>query len=99
MALIGCGMNIMYQRLILLAIVVAVFVVVGIGFAWTWRPAIDPISAGGIPKADRRTVQVGAELATIGNCNDCHMTRSGRAFAGGRALPTTFGTLFEQHHA
>jgi mono/diheme cytochrome c family protein len=97
MALIGCGMNIMYRCLILLAIVVAVFVVVGIGFAWTWRPAIDPISAGGIPKADRRTVQVGAELATIGNCNDCHMTRSGRPFAGGRALPTSFGTIFSSN--
>ena len=87
----------MHLRLILLGIVVALSLFAAAGFAWTWHPAIEPISPGEMPNADLRTVQIGAELATVGNCSDCHTTRSDRPFAGGRAIPTPFGTIFSSN--
>jgi len=39
-------------------------------------------------------VQRGATLAAIGNCDVCHTAPGGREFAGGRALPTPFGTVY-----
>ncbi len=35
----------------------------------------------------------GAYLARVGNCRGCHTTPDGIAFAGGRELPTPFGTF------
>jgi mono/diheme cytochrome c family protein len=39
-------------------------------------------------------VRHGAELAAIGNCDVCHTVPGGKPFAGGRAVPTPFGTIF-----
>lgn len=36
----------------------------------------------------------GAELAAIGDCSVCHTTRNGPSFAGGRAIPTPFGSVY-----
>jgi mono/diheme cytochrome c family protein len=36
----------------------------------------------------------GAELAAIGNCSDCHTKDVGVPYAGGRALPAPFGTIY-----
>jgi mono/diheme cytochrome c family protein len=36
----------------------------------------------------------GAYLARIGNCMGCHTARGGPAYAGGRGVPTPFGTVF-----
>ena len=36
----------------------------------------------------------GAYLAKVGNCAACHTARGGAAFAGGKAIPTPFGTVF-----
>jgi mono/diheme cytochrome c family protein len=35
----------------------------------------------------------GAELSAIGNCKACHTADDGKPFAGGRPLPTPFGTV------
>ena len=43
---------------------------------------------------DAALVARGAELAAIGNCGDCHTAPGGRAYAGGRALHTPFGTVY-----
>jgi mono/diheme cytochrome c family protein len=43
---------------------------------------------------DPARIAKGAELAAIGNCRVCHTAESGAPFAGGRALPTPFGTIF-----
>ena len=73
---------------LLVALGVAIFV-----FA-AWRPAIAPVespSAGNFaPDLARR----GAQLAAIGNCDVCHTVAGGKPFAGGRAVPTPFGTIF-----
>jgi mono/diheme cytochrome c family protein len=36
----------------------------------------------------------GAYLAIAGNCAGCHTARGGLPYAGGRAIPTPFGTVF-----
>lgn len=65
--------------------------------AWVWQanrfdatltesPATVPTSAA--------TVERGRTLATLGNCQTCHTTRGGTPFAGGRGIPTPFGTVF-----
>jgi mono/diheme cytochrome c family protein len=76
---------------------VALFVVciaIVIGFvAWAWRSAIDPIG----PQAQNfspELVQRGATLAALGDCNTCHTAPGGRAFSGGLALATPFGTIY-----
>jgi len=39
-------------------------------------------------------VQRGAYLARAGNCGGCHTDRGGAPYAGGRAIPTPFGTVY-----
>src|SRR6202021_2963454 len=39
----------------------------------------------------------GRELALVGDCNVCHTRPGGAAFAGGRAIPTPFGTLYSSN--
>lgn len=36
----------------------------------------------------------GRYLALLGNCQGCHTQRGGAPFAGGRAIPTPFGTVY-----
>src|SRR5262249_15413544 len=79
---------------IILGILLVVILLIGAALAWTWQPSIAPISANERMHADRQTVAHGAALAAIGNCNDCHATDGGAPFAGGRPIPTPFGTIF-----
>lgn len=39
-------------------------------------------------------VRTGEYLARAGNCIACHTTQGGARFAGGRAMPTPFGTIY-----
>lgn len=87
----------MRLRPIMLGILVALVLVVLGGLAWTWRSAMAPISASDRPAAAIQIVAHGAALASIGNCNDCHVTATGKAFAGGRPLRTPFGTIFSSN--
>jgi len=80
------------HRVILAVLAAGVLVAVG-GLAWAWRPAIAPISANQTI-SDRKTIDRGAELAAIGNCSDCHTKDVGLPYAGSRALPTPFGTIY-----
>jgi mono/diheme cytochrome c family protein len=61
--------------------------------AYAWYPAIaadDQRQAAFDPKL----VAKGAELALIGNCNTCHTREGGTPYAGGRPVPTPFGTIY-----
>jgi mono/diheme cytochrome c family protein len=49
-----------------------------------------PASATASPELVAR----GEYLARAGNCMGCHTERGGAAFAGGRGVPTPFGTVF-----
>ncbi len=74
----------------------AVIVVLGAaGFAAiAWRPEVALIAP--LPRAtfDQKDIERGAALAAIGNCNVCHTAPGGKFYAGGRALPTPFGTIY-----
>jgi mono/diheme cytochrome c family protein len=87
----------MLLRRIVFCIVAAIVLVIVGGFAWTWRPALDPVALNERANEDEQVVRHGAELAAIGNCNDCHMRASGRPYAGGRSLPTPFGTIYSSN--
>lgn len=67
----------------------------GAGVAWLNQRGEPPIPAGAVP-ADGTPAQVerGAYLARAGNCAACHTARGGAAYAGGRGIPTPFGTVF-----
>ncbi len=84
----------MRLRGFLLGILAAIVIVILGGIAWVWRPEIAPISASQESTQDRRVIRHGASLAAIGNCNDCHVSNAGKAYAGGRSIPTPFGTIF-----
>jgi mono/diheme cytochrome c family protein len=46
------------------------------------------------PPPSAELIARGQYLATAGNCAGCHTARGGAALAGGRALPTPFGTFY-----
>jgi mono/diheme cytochrome c family protein len=66
-------------------------------FALAWRPAIATIEPPAPQSFDAALVKRGRDLAAIGNCNDCHTVRGGKAFAGGLPVPTPFGTIFSSN--
>ena len=73
------------------AAIVAILLIAS-GFAAIWRPAIPPIDLRGEFPADR--IARGAELAAVGDCAVCHTDATGHAYAGGRGVPTPFGTVY-----
>src|SRR6185369_10315539 len=62
------------------------------------RPAIAatviaPVDPPPRASFDEQMVARGAQLNAIGNCETCHTSVGGKAFAGGRPLKTPFGTV------
>ena len=57
-------------------------------------PAIAVIEPPPRSAFDPTLMKRGAELAAIGNCAICHTAPGGAAFAGGRPIPTPFGTIY-----
>ncbi|MBV9153611.1 MAG: cytochrome c [Alphaproteobacteria bacterium] len=43
---------------------------------------------------DNDLIKRGAGLAALGNCDVCHTVPGGAAYAGGRPIPTPFGTIY-----
>src|SRR3984893_17101959 len=66
-------------------------------FAVVWRPAISATEPPAPQSFDTALVKRGRDLAAIGNCNDCHTLRGGKAFAGGLPVPTPFGTIYSSN--
>jgi mono/diheme cytochrome c family protein len=62
-----------------------------------WRPAIPAVEPPAPQSFDPALVKRGRDLAAIGNCNDCHTLRGGKAFAGGLPVPTPFGTIYSSN--
>jgi mono/diheme cytochrome c family protein len=46
------------------------------------------------PPPNTDTVSRGRQLVALGDCQSCHTTRGGAPFAGGRPIPTPFGTFY-----
>jgi mono/diheme cytochrome c family protein len=62
--------------------------------AWIGAPRPPPVATAAPAGFDRAEVVRGAALAALGNCRTCHTAEVGRAYAGGKALPTPFGTIY-----
>src|SRR6478736_7465041 len=79
--------------------IVAVVLLAGAAaaFAIAWRPAIAAVEPPSPQSFDAALVKKGRDLAAIGNCNDCHTVRGGKAFAGGLAVPTPFGAIYSSN--
>ncbi|MGZ9719509.1 c-type cytochrome [Rhizobium miluonense] len=66
--------------------------------AWiVYEPEIPKIARPDVSSFDPKLVQKGEQLATVGDCIVCHTAPNGRPFAGSRALPTPFGTLYSDN--
>lgn len=76
------------------AILVIVVVCIVVGALLVWKPQIDPVETENASAFNSGLVAKGAELAAIGNCADCHTAPGGKSYAGSRALPTPFGTIY-----
>jgi len=78
---------------------VSAAIVTGLGLAaWlVYEPPIAKIRRPSASDFDRNLVVRGEQLATVGDCIVCHTAPNGAPFAGARALPTPFGTLFSNN--
>lgn len=81
------------RKIMIGALAVAGIAAVG-AFVVAWRPQLAEITTPARAMFDPAIVKRGRELAALGNCNDCHMARDGKPFAGGLPVPTPFGTIY-----
>ena len=79
----------------LLSACVLVLLALGGWALWPSQPL--SVSTGTDAPATPALVEQGRYLATLGNCQHCHTARGQAPFAGGRALPTPFGTVFSSN--
>lgn len=83
--------------LIVIVIVIAVVVLVVLIYRWIQVPPLAPLPE---PTAERTSggawpdVARGRYLVQAGDCMACHTADGGQPFAGGRAVPTPFGTIY-----
>ena len=80
------------MRRLLFSLVALVALLTAAGFGLlAWQRSLGdatPLSTAPV------SLERGAYLAAIGNCAGCHTARGGERLAGGRAIPTPFGTVF-----
>ncbi len=62
--------------------------------AWLNVRGEAPLDAAAGAPASAELVARGAYLARAGNCIGCHTLPGGAAYAGGRGVPTPFGTIY-----
>jgi mono/diheme cytochrome c family protein len=63
-------------------------------FVTTRHAEIAALDAASRPAFDKAAIEAGARLAAIGNCDICHTVGGGPVYAGGRPIPTPFGTIY-----
>ncbi|MGM9513560.1 c-type cytochrome [Roseateles sp. DB2] len=89
----------MKRRIRLAARLLGGMLLAGSGLAlWVWlanRPAPLPPSPPAVAPAEM--LARGAYLARVGNCAGCHTAPGGAPLAGGRAVPTPFGTVYSSN--
>jgi len=71
----------------------------GLGIAaWVvYEPEIPKIPRPAASSFSADQIKRGEQLATVGDCIVCHTKDNGPPFAGSRALPTPFGTLYSNN--
>jgi len=83
----------MKRLLIALAALVGFIALAAWGLLAWQRGMTDATPRSTVPVSLER----GAYLAAVGNCAGCHTARGGERLAGGRAIPTPFGTVFSSN--
>ena len=83
------------------ALIRSALVLLGLGLLgvaavrWLNERGEDPITGtSAAAPATAELVARGAYLARAGNCMGCHTVQGGAAYAGGRGVPTPFGTIY-----
>jgi mono/diheme cytochrome c family protein len=75
--------------------IAAVLAIVALLIAWLNLRGEEPLSTDAAASASAEQIARGAYLARAGNCMGCHTERGGGpAYAGGRGVPTPFGTVY-----
>ena len=82
----------MKRRLIAVAIALIVIALVAVGLVPADRQSGEAPPPAYTPSAN--TVERGRQLVTLADCRSCHTAIGGKPFAGGRVIPTPFGTFF-----
>lgn len=89
------------KKLVLRIVAALVVLAVVVSLAlWFLRPGALPKTASGAPEAPKsvsqatQTITRGEYLARAGDCVACHTEPNGKVFAGGREMPTPFGSLY-----
>jgi mono/diheme cytochrome c family protein len=71
---------------------------VAAGVAWFYAATspkqIPPMDSASLRRFDAALISHGEALAAIGNCDSCHTADGGARLAGGRGIPTPFGTVY-----
>src|SRR5262245_25270826 len=79
-------------RIALLAVVALIGAIAIV--AWLNVRGEDPIAATDERASTPEQLSRGAYLARAGNCSACHTDRGGAPYAGGKGIPTPFGTVY-----
>jgi mono/diheme cytochrome c family protein len=84
------------RRLLSVAVAAALVAVFALAFIFWQQLSVPALPALDSPRpvANSALVERGAYLALAGNCAGCHTARGGQPYAGGRPIPTPFGTVF-----
>jgi len=83
----------MKLRITLLVILVCVAAAVAVLF-WPGDRETGRDAPASLSTAQLDAMSRGRALVTLGNCEGCHTVRGGQPFAGGRSIPTPFGTFY-----
>lgn len=83
----------MLVRLLALGLTVALLGVGAAALLASRHPSLPATAPPDRASLDPDLVARGAVLSAIGNCASCHTRPGGPAYAGGRAMPTPFGTV------
>jgi mono/diheme cytochrome c family protein len=65
--------------------------------AYFARETSAPAPPGPAPELDSAVLAKGQYLVRAGNCLSCHTAPDGKPYAGGRAIPTPFGTIYSSN--
>jgi len=82
------------MKRLLFGFVGLVILVVAALVALAWEPALPEQGPPSPEQFSQADIERGRMLAGIGNCASCHTSDPERPYAGGRAMPTPFGTLY-----
>jgi mono/diheme cytochrome c family protein len=77
------------------AIVAILMVLIGAGAVYVMRSYRAETAAP--PPVDANAVARGQYLVRAGNCYSCHTPPDGKGYAGSRAIPTPFGTVYSSN--